>query len=67
MTIIDDISIIGHMVGWALGHGIETGVDGYKTYEDIHNHNYQEAVISGAETIINGTETIIDGINGNRL
>ena len=67
MTIIDDISTIGHMVGGALGHGIETGVDGYKTYEDIHNHNYGGAVISGAETIINGTETVIDGIDGNWL
>ena len=38
-----------------------------KTYEDIHNHNYGGAVISGAETIINGTETVIDGIDGNWL
>lgn len=67
MKIVGEISTIGHIIGGALGHGIETGVDGYETYQNIHSHNYAAAVETGAETIINGAETIIDGLNGDWL
>jgi len=67
MKIIGEISTIGHIIGGALGHGLETGVDGYETYENIHSHNYAAAIVTGAETIVNGTETIIDGLDGQWL
>ena len=67
MKIIGEISAIGHIIGGALGHGIETGVDGYETYQNIHSGNYAAAVETGAETIVNGAETIIDGVNGDWL
>jgi len=62
-----DLSIAGHILGGAVGNGIECGVDGYKTYQDIEAHNYGEAVVNGAETLYHGAMTIVDGYDGDWL
>jgi hypothetical protein len=54
----------GSLIGGAIGNGIETGVSGYETYEDIRHHDYIGAVHDGAETIIHGIETGIDIYSG---
>ena len=61
------ISTIGGMLGGAIGNSMEAGVDGFETYQDIHNHNYTGAVVSGAETIYHTSEAIVDGFAGNWL
>jgi hypothetical protein len=61
------ISTVGGMLGGAIGNGMEAGVDGFETYQDIHNHNYTGAIVSGAETIYHGGEAIVDGLSGNWL
>ena len=61
------ISTVGGMLGGAIGNGMEAGVDGFETYQDIHNHNYSGAIVSGAETIYHGGEAILDGLSGNWL
>ena len=43
------ISTVGGMLGGAIGNGMEAGVDGFETYQDIHNHNYTGAIVSGAD------------------
>lgn len=61
------ISTVGGMLGGAIGNGMEAGVDGFETYQDIYNHNYTGAIVSGAETIYHGGEAIVDGLSGNWL
>lgn len=62
------LNIASHFTGnGAITNGINTISDGIETYEDIHNHQYGDAVINGAETIYHGATSIIDGIDGNWL
>lgn len=64
MHLEQDLEIAGHLIGGAIGNGIECGVDGYKTYQDIESHQYLGAVVNGAETIYHGAVAIVDGYDG---
>jgi hypothetical protein len=61
------ISTVGGILSGAIGNGIEASVDGFETYQDIHNHNYTGAIVSGAETIYYGCEAIVDDLSGDWL
>jgi hypothetical protein len=61
------ISTIGGILGGTIGNTMEAGVDGFETYQDIHNHNYTGAIVSGSETIYHAGEAIVDGFSGNWL
>ena len=63
-TIEHVVSTAGGIIGGAIGNTMETGVDGFETYQDIHNHNYAGAIQSGIGTIEHGGEAILDGISG---
>lgn len=63
--IIHDVADVGgSLLGGALGEGLETGADGYQTYEDIHHHQYGAALDDGAETVLHGVLTGIDIADG---
>jgi hypothetical protein len=67
MHLEQDLSLAGHLLGGAIGNGIECGVDGYNTYEDIRSHQYVDAAVSGAETLYHGAMAVIDGYDGHWL
>lgn len=58
------LSVAGGLIGGVVGNSIETGVDGYKTYQDIRSHQYGDAALDGALTIIHGGEAVADGMAG---
>ena len=61
------LNTVGGMIGGAIGNGIQTGCDGYETYEDIHNHNYSGAILEGTETVYHGVNTVVDAVDGDWL
>ena len=48
------LEIAGGLIDGAVGNGIETGVDGYKSYEDFKSGNDVMGVIDGGMPLING-------------
>jgi hypothetical protein len=67
MSLTQDLSIVGGMLGGVLGNTIETGVDGYETCEDIRSNNYMGAGVHGIETLLHGSEAVLDGMAGDWL
>ena len=67
MHLEQDLSMAGHLLGGAIGNGIECGVDGYKTYQDVEHHQYFNAAVNGVETLYHGGMAIIDGYDGDWL
>ena len=63
-TIEHVVSSVGSTLGGAVGNTLEAGVDGYETYENIHNHNYVGALQTGIETLEHGGEAVLDGTSG---
>jgi hypothetical protein len=61
------ISTIGGILGGTIGNTMDAGIDGFETYQDIHNHNYAGAIVSGSETIYHTGEAIVDGFAGDWL
>jgi hypothetical protein len=67
MKIAKVLGEAGSIIGGAIGNGIETGVDGYETYEDYEHHNYGGMVQNGLETVVHGVETVTDALSGDWL
>ena len=59
-----NIQNVANGLGGAVGHGIDTGIDGYNTYHDIIGGNYTQAITDGAQTLVNGIETVKDAESG---
>lgn len=58
------LEVAGGLIDGAIGNGIESGVDGYKSYEDFKSGNDLAGAVDGGMAVYHGVMTGVDASTG---
>jgi len=58
------LEVAGGIIDGAVGNSIETGVDGYKSYQDFQSGNDAMGIVDGGLAVYHGVMTGVDAATG---